>query len=80
MSFVKGSDMQEYLIIVHADEDGGFWTDVPALPGCGSQGESVEEAVEMTRDAIEGFIASMRKHGEPVPEETNIAVKVTVAA
>jgi len=72
--------MQEYLIIVHPDETGGFWTEVPALPGCGSQGESVDEAVEMTRDAIAGFIASLKKHGEPVPEETNLAIRVTVAA
>jgi predicted RNase H-like HicB family nuclease len=72
--------MQEYLIIVHPDETGGFWTEVPALPGCGSQGESVDAAVEMTRDAIAGFIASLKKHGEPVPVETNLAIKVTVAA
>ncbi len=72
--------MQEYLIIVHPDEAGGFWTEVPALPGCGSQGDSVTEAIDMTRDAIVGFIASLKKHGEPVPPETNLAVKVTVAA
>ena len=71
----------DYLIIVHPDEDeGGFWTEVPALPGCGSQGESVEEAVEMTKDAIQGFLASMREHGETPPEERTVAVKVTVAA
>ena len=40
----------EYLIVVHPDElDGGFWTEVPALPGCGSQGETIDEAVELLR-------------------------------
>jgi predicted RNase H-like HicB family nuclease len=69
-----------YLIIVHTDEDGGFCTEVPSLPGCGSQGESVEEAVEMTKDAIQGYIESLRKHGEDPPVEKAVAVTVTVAA
>lgn len=72
--------MQEYLIIIHPDEDGGYWSEVPALPGCGSQGETVDEAVAMTRDAIAAYIASLKKHGEQIPEERNLALKVTVAA
>jgi antitoxin HicB len=71
----------DYLIIVHPDEDdGGFWTEVPALPGCGSQGETLELAVEMTKDAIQGFIESMKRHGEVPPTERTVAIKVTVAA
>jgi antitoxin HicB len=71
----------DYLIVVHPDDvDGGFWTEVPALPGCGSQGESIEEAIEMTKDAIQGFIESMRKHGEIPPADATVAVTVTVAA
>jgi predicted RNase H-like HicB family nuclease len=69
-----------YLIIVHPDEDSGFWTEVPALPGCGSQGETVEEAVEMTTDAIQGYIESLKKHGIEAPKERNVAVTVTIAA
>ena len=69
-----------YLIIVHPEEDGGFWTEVPALPGCGSQGETVDEAVEMTTDAIQGYVDSLKKHGAVVPEERTVAVTVTVAA
>jgi antitoxin HicB len=48
-------EAHEYLLIIHPDEDGGFWTEVPALPGCGSQGETVDEAIEMTKDAIQAF-------------------------
>ena len=70
----------EYTIIIHPDETGGFWTEVPALPGCGSQGESMEEAVAMTKDAIECYLASLKKHGEPIPEERDIVLKVSVAA
>jgi antitoxin HicB len=70
----------DYLIVVHPEEDGGYWTDVPSLPGCGSQGETVEEAVEMTKDAILGYLESLKKHGEELPREEAIAVTVTVAA
>ena len=71
---------REYIIIVHLDETGGFWTEVPALPGCGSQGETVDEAIEMTKDAIQGYLASLGKHGQSLPEERNLVVRVTVAA
>ncbi|HEX5140894.1 MAG TPA: type II toxin-antitoxin system HicB family antitoxin [Dehalococcoidia bacterium] len=70
----------DYVIIVHPDENGGFWTDVPSLPGCGSQGETVDEAVEMTKDAILGYLESLKKHGNPPPSESAIVVKVTIAA
>ena len=69
----------EYTIVVHPDETGGYWTEVPALPGCGSQGETVDEAVEMTKDAIEGYLESLRAHGEPIPQDSTVVVKVTVA-
>jgi antitoxin HicB len=72
--------MREYVIIVHPDETGGFWTEVPALPGCGSQGETVEEAIEMTKDAIEGVLETLEAHGKPIPEDRNIVIKVTVTA
>lgn len=53
---------------------------MPALPGCGSQGETIEEVVEMTKDAIQGYLASLKKHGDPIPEERDIVSKVFVAA
>lgn len=68
----------EYTIIVHPDETEGYWTEVPVLPGCGSQGETIEEAVEMTKDAIEGYLESLRAHGEPLPQDESLVVKVTV--
>jgi predicted RNase H-like HicB family nuclease len=72
--------MREYVIIIHPDETGGFWTEVPALPGCGSQGETVEQAIEMTKDAIEGVLETLRVHGKPIPEDKGDVVKVTAMA
>ena len=70
----------EYTVIVHEDEDGGYWTEVPALPGTGSQGETVDEAVENTKEAITLMVEYLRDKGEEVPIPRDIVVKVTVAA
>ncbi len=46
-----------YEVVLHPDpEDGGFWVECPTLPGCDSQGETKEEALEMIKDAIEGHL------------------------
>ncbi len=43
--------------IVHEAEEGGFWAEVPALPGCVTQGESLEEVEANLREAIQGWLA-----------------------
>jgi predicted RNase H-like HicB family nuclease len=51
---------KNYKVILHPDtEDGGFWVECPSLPGCVSQGDTVEEALEMIKDAIEGHLEIM---------------------
>ena len=57
----------KYRIVVEQDEDGVFVAEAPALPGCVSQGATREEAVANVKDAIAGYLASLEKHGEPVP-------------
>lgn len=49
-----------YKVILHPDtEGGGFWVECPSLPGCASQGDTVEEALDMIRDSIEGHLEIM---------------------
>jgi predicted RNase H-like HicB family nuclease len=44
-------------VMLHPDlEDGGYWVECPELPGCFSQGDSVEEALDMIKDAIQGHL------------------------
>jgi predicted RNase H-like HicB family nuclease len=43
-------------VLIHPAEEGGFWADVPALPGCVSQGETVEGVRSNIREAIEGWL------------------------
>lgn len=59
-------------IILRPESEGGYTALVPALPGCVTYGRTLKEAQQMARDAISGYIASLRKHNEPVPtdEET----------
>jgi predicted RNase H-like HicB family nuclease len=48
---------KKYSVILHADnEDGGYWVDCPEIPGCASQGDTVEEALSMIKDAIKGCL------------------------
>jgi antitoxin HicB len=51
-----------YNIMLRPEPEGGYTALVPALPGCVTYGRTVDEAREMARDAISGYIASLRKH------------------
>jgi antitoxin HicB len=70
---------RKYTIILEPDfEEGGFTVTVPALPGCITQGGTVEECIERAREAIELYIESLIADGEPVPEETERPQMVTI--
>ena len=57
----------KYRIIIQQDEDGIFVAECPSLPGCISQGKTRQEAKENLKDAITGYLASLKKHNEPIP-------------
>ncbi len=59
----------EYTVMVYPAEEGGYFTRVPLLPGCGSQGETIEEALQNTREAIECHLCALREDGQEVPTE-----------
>ena len=70
-----------YRIFLHKEPEGGYTTIVPTLPGCISYGDSIEEAIIMTREAIELFIESLVAHGEEVPtEQDTMEYSLTVNA
>ena len=58
-----------YNIILRPEPEGGFTVIVPALPGCVTYGKTLMEARKMAEDAINGYIASMKKHGEHIPSD-----------
>ncbi|GBE16837.1 hypothetical protein BMS3Abin15_00661 [bacterium BMS3Abin15] len=57
----------KYRVLIEQDEDGVFIVECPSLPGCISQGKTRYEALQNIRDAIRGYLASLEKHGEPIP-------------
>ena len=59
-----------YTVILEQEADGGFVVHVPALPGCVSQGDTRDEALENIREAIELYIQDCKEAGDPVPFET----------
>ena len=54
-------------IIIEQDEDGMFISECPTLPGCISQGNTRKEALGNIKDAIKGYLESLKKHNEPIP-------------
>jgi predicted RNase H-like HicB family nuclease len=44
--------------VVHEAEEGGFWAEIPAVPGCASQGETMQELLRNLHQAIEGCLSS----------------------
>jgi antitoxin HicB len=59
--------MARFLVYLEPAEEGGYIVSAPALPGCVTQGETKAEALAMIQDAIRGYVASLRKHGDPLP-------------
>ena len=68
-----------YSVVVHQAEEGGFWVEVPALPGCYSQGETVEEALGNVQEAIELYLEVLRDEGRDVPKDDDVVFQVSVA-
>ena len=70
------------LIISGDPKEGGYWVKVPVLPGCVTQGETIEEALTNAREAVEAYILSLKDRGLPIPEEgggtTGIVATVAV--
>ncbi len=62
--------------IIHPAEEGGYWAEVPALPGCITEGDTMEEVVANLKDAIEGWldVANSRNAIEPTDQIVEIAV------
>ncbi len=68
-----------YRILLRKEPEGGYTVTVPSLPGCITYGETIEEAIEMAKEAIELYIESLREHGEEIPtDEGTLEYTLTV--
>jgi predicted RNase H-like HicB family nuclease len=64
--------MRYPVVIARDPEDGGFVSQCPSIPGCVSEGDTVENALVGIRDAIEGCLTVMREHGDPIPPSVDV--------
>ena len=48
--------MNTYDVIIHPADEGGFWAEIPSMPGCASEGETLDETKANIREAAEGWI------------------------
>ncbi len=58
-----------YRVILRKEPEGGYTVNVPSLPGCITYGDTVEEAMEMAKEAISLYIESLKDHGEEIPTD-----------
>ena len=73
-------EILNYTVIFEPAEEGGFVIHVPSLPGCHTQGETLDEAYEMAQDAILGYIKTLHELKEEIPREaeSSIIAKIPV--
>ena len=70
-----------FKVILEKEKEGGYSVTVPALEGCYTQGDTFEEAIENTEEAIEGFIETLKANNQPIPMDEELVftdVSVTI--
>lgn len=68
-----------FTVILEREPEGGYHASCPALKGCHSEGDTIEEAVANIREAIEAYLESLAANGEPIPVEDLLFKPVEVA-
>ncbi len=63
--------IKTYRIVMKKEPEGGYTVTVPALPGCITFGENVDEAISMAEEAIELYIEELESRGEEIPDDNN---------
>ncbi len=58
----------DYTILIRQAEEGGFWSEVPALPGCYSQGETIDETLQNSKEAIEAHLLALKEDRVEKPD------------
>ena len=77
-TFVQHGSPMRYTVILEKGEDGYIVANVPALPGCITQGKTREEALKNAKEAIELYIDVLREDNEPIPQDVGIEVEIDV--
>ncbi len=62
--------------IIHEAEEGGYWAEVPAIPGCATQGDTMEELLANIREAVEGCLSVDVKPAQPTGKDQVIEIAI----
>ncbi len=60
-----------YKVLLKPEPEGGYTVNVPALPGCITYGENVDEAISMAKEAVDLYIEELQERGETIPDDSN---------
>lgn len=66
----------DYVIIIHVAEEGGYWAEFPALPGCYTQGETIEEVLEDAPEAVQSHVKALHEFGQLVPNQRLVVATI----
>lgn len=69
-----------YTVVLERDEDGIYTATVPALPGCISDGPTVEETLRNIREAVQAYMEDLKEDGENIPNDIEIIASVELDA
>ncbi len=64
-------EINTYRVLLNHEPEGGYTVTVPALSGCVTYGDTIDEAISMAKEAIELYIESLVEHNEPVRDESS---------
>jgi predicted RNase H-like HicB family nuclease len=65
----------EYSVVIHEAEEGGYWLEVPALEGCFTQGETLEEVLENAKEAMALYLEGLAEIGQEIPPDETVLVR-----
>jgi len=74
--------LHRYVVVLKPaveEDEAGFTVSVPSLPGCITEGDTVEEALKHAREAIEGYLLSLKDRGLPIPPSDEVVTSLEVA-
>ena len=72
---MKSKNDYGYTVLFEPAAEGGYVVTCPALPGLVTEGDTLKEARAMAKDAIEGYLESLRKDGRPIPKDVPITLQ-----
>ena len=63
--------MHTFRILLTQEPEGGYTANIPSLPGCITYGDNIDHAIEMAKEAIEGYLIVLKEQCDKIPDDSN---------